>query len=394
MGNFLPKYPKNYFKNQKGLRSFWKMISIGISIIFGILACIDKFEKQWELNVFYFGIALLLFYIFIHPVWMDAKKKKGYKFEEDRIYVFNILGKQTRMIAYQTMEKAVQKRQGRCKNNGLVIGKGRNKICFLYEPGSLEAAKRVRQCYDMLQKHIEPALPCFRQTGQDLLDRRAFYRRCRKRQTILLLIGSFFAGVFCARKIMKLRPAAKGIWDGILTMPLVLPPTVAGFFLLMLFSLRRPFGKFLMDSFDIRIVQSWAGCVIAASVIAFPLMYRNARAAFEQVDVNLIYAGRTLGMSESRIFWKVIMPAARPGIASGTVLAFARAIGEYGATSMLAGNILGKTRTVSVAIAAETAAGNYDKAGFWVAIILVLSFVIVAVINIISGKGMQTRRWI
>lgn len=90
MGNFLPKYPKNYFKNQKGLRSFWKMISIGISIIFGILACIDKFEKQWELNVFYFGIALLLFYIFIHPVWMDAKKKKGYKFEEDRIYVFNI----------------------------------------------------------------------------------------------------------------------------------------------------------------------------------------------------------------------------------------------------------------------------------------------------------------
>ncbi|MCI7628176.1 MAG: molybdate ABC transporter permease subunit [Blautia glucerasea] len=205
---------------------------------------------------------------------------------------------------------------------------------------------------------------------------------------------AFFAGVFCARKIMKLRPAAKGIWDGILTMPLVLPPTVAGFFLLMLFSLRRPFGKFLMDSFDIRIVQSWAGCVIAASVIAFPLMYRNARAAFEQVDVNLIYAGRTLGMSESRIFWKVIMPAARPGIASGTVLAFARAIGEYGATSMLAGNILGKTRTVSVAIAAETAAGNYDKAGFWVAIILVLSFVIVAVINIISGKGMQTRRWI
>ena len=123
-------------------------------------------------------------------------------------------------------------------------------------------------------------------------------------------------------------------------------------------------------------------------------MYRNARAAFEQVDVNLIYAGRTLGMSEGRIFWKVIMPAARPGIASGTVLSFARAIGEYGATSMLAGNILGKTRTVSVAIAAETAAGNYDKAGFWVAIILVLSFVIVAVINIISGKGMQTRRWI
>ena len=105
----------------------------------------------------------------------------------------------------------------------------------------------------------------------------------------------------------------------------------------LLFSLKRPFGSFLLDNFDIKVVQTWTGCVIAASVIAFPLMYRNARAAFEQVDVNLIYAGQTLGMSDRRIFWKVIVPAAAPGIASGTVLAFARAIGEYGATSMLAG---------------------------------------------------------
>ena len=123
-------------------------------------------------------------------------------------------------------------------------------------------------------------------------------------------------------------------------------------------------------------------------------MYRNARAAFEQVDVNLIYAGQTLGISDSKIFWKVIMPAAGPGIASGTVLAFARAIGEYGATSMLAGNILGKTRTVSVAIAAETAAGNYGTAGFWVVVILVISFVIVAAINIVSGRGMKMGRWL
>ena len=195
-------------------------------------------------------------------------------------------------------------------------------------------------------------------------------------------IFAFFLGVFCARL------------DGILTMPLVLPPTVAGFCLLLLFSLKRPFGSFLLDNFDIKVVQTWTGCVIAASVIAFPLMYRNARAAFEQVDVNLIYAGRTLGMSESRIFWKVIIPAAGPGIASGTVLAFARAIGEYGATSMLAGNILGKTRTVSVAIASETAAGNYDMAGFWVVVIILISFLVVAAINIASGRGMQTRRWI
>ena len=205
---------------------------------------------------------------------------------------------------------------------------------------------------------------------------------------VVATIIAFFLGVFCARKIMKLKPGARAIMDGILTMPLVLPPTVAGFCLLLLFSLKRPFGKFWLQNFDIKVVQTWTGCVIAASVIAFPLMYRNARAAFEQVDVNLIYAGRTLGMSESRIFWKVIMPAAGPGIASGTVLAFARA------TSMLAGNILGKTRTVSVAIASETAAGNFDMAGFWVVVIILISFLVVAAINIVSGRGMQTRRWI
>lgn len=205
---------------------------------------------------------------------------------------------------------------------------------------------------------------------------------------------AFFLGIFFARLAMKLKSGARAILDGILTLPLVLPPTVAGFLLLMIFSLRRPFGSFLMENFDIKIVQTWKGCVIAAAVIAFPLMYRNARAAFEQVDVNLIYAGQTLGMSGRKIFWKVVIPTAAPGIASGTVLAFARAIGEYGATSMLAGNILGKTRTVSVAIASETAAGNFGTAAFWVCVIVVISFLIVALINIVSGRGMKTRRWI
>ena len=214
-----------------------------------------------------------------------------------------------------------------------------------------------------------------------------------KTGVVATVIG-FFAGVFCAGRVMKLRSVTRGILDGIFTMPLVLPPTVAGFLLLMVFSLRRPFGSFLLEQFDIKVVQTWKGCIIAAAVIAFPLMYRNARAAFEQVDVNLIAAGKTLGMSDRAVFWKVVMPTAGPGIASGTVLAFARAIGEYGATSMLAGNILGKTRTVSVAIASETAAGNYGMAGFWVAVILVISFFIVALINIVSGKGMRTGRWL
>ncbi len=210
---------------------------------------------------------------------------------------------------------------------------------------------------------------------------------------VLATVIAFFKGIFFARLAMRLGTVGKGILDGILTLPLVLPPTVAGFLLLMLFSLKRPLGSFLLENFDIRIVQTWKGCVIAACVIAFPLMYRNARAAFEQVDVNLVYAGRTLGMSERRIFWKVVMPTAAPGIASGTVLAFARAIGEYGATSMLAGNILGKTRTVSVAIASETAAGNFAAAGFWVVVIVAISFLVVAVINIVSGKGMKVKRW-
>ena len=130
---------------------------------------------------------------------------------------------------------------------------------------------------------------------------------------------SFFLGLWAARKVIKKDYRAKSILDGILTLPMVLPPTVAGFFLLLIFSRRRPFGIFLNDTFDIQVVHTWLGCIIAATVIAFPLMYRNARAAFEQIDANLVYAGRTLGMSELSIFWRIVVPAAGPGIASGTI---------------------------------------------------------------------------
>ncbi len=211
---------------------------------------------------------------------------------------------------------------------------------------------------------------------------------------ILATVIAFFLGILAARWVMRLSSKMKWVVDGILTLPLVLPPTVAGFFLLLLFSLKRPFGKYLWTTWGVKVVLSFPGCVIAASVIAFPLMYRNARAAFEQVDVNMIYAARTLGMPERKIFWKIVVPIAAPGIASGTVLAFARALGEYGATSMLAGNILGKTQTIAVAIASEVAAGNMDVAGFWVTIIIMISFVVVFIINMVSGKGMkQIKRW-
>jgi molybdate transport system permease protein len=182
--------------------------------------------------------------------------------------------------------------------------------------------------------------------------------------------------------------------DGILTMPLVLPPTVAGFFLLLFFSRRRPLGILLYEGFGIKVVQSWLGCIIAATVIAFPLMYRNARAAFEQIDANLVYAARTLGMSEIRIFWTVVMPTAGPGIASGTILTFARALGEYGATSMLAGNIPGKTATVSQRIAMVIQDGDYVTAGVWTAVVIVIAFVFILVMNLISAKAVKGgRRW-
>lgn len=205
---------------------------------------------------------------------------------------------------------------------------------------------------------------------------------------------SFFLGIFAARQVLKAGPRMKAVIDGILTLPMVLPPTVAGFFLLLLFSRRRPFGMFLFNNFNIKIVQTWTGCMIAASVIAFPLMYRNARAAFEQVDVNLIYAARTLGMSETAIFWKVVIPSAGPGVMSGTILTFARAMGEYGATSMLAGNIPGKTGTISQRIAMVIQDGDYATAGVWVVIVMMIAFTVIFLMNLIAGKNMkQVKRW-
>ena len=211
---------------------------------------------------------------------------------------------------------------------------------------------------------------------------------------IVATVISFFLGIYAARKVVKAGPRIKAVADGILTLPMVLPPTVAGFFLLLLFSLRRPFGAYLYDTFHFKVVQTWLGCILAATVIAFPLMYRNARAAFEQIDVNLIYAARTLGMPEIKIFWKVVVPAAEPGIASGTVLTFARALGEYGATSMLAGNIPKKTSTISQKIAMVIQDGDYVTAGFWVVVILVIAFVVIFLLNIITAKSMKhVSRW-
>ncbi|MCI1306334.1 MAG: molybdate ABC transporter permease subunit [Lachnospiraceae bacterium] len=205
---------------------------------------------------------------------------------------------------------------------------------------------------------------------------------------------AFFLGILIAEKLMYSGRTARSVLDGILTLPLVLPPTVVGFFLLLLFSKRRPFGSFLYEQFGIRVVQSWLGCIIAAVVISFPLMYRNARSAFEQVDVNLIYAARTLGMSEISIFFRVIVPCAKPGILSGTILTFARAMGEYGATSMLAGNIPGRTATISQKVAMVMQDQDYLTAGIWVAVIVIISFGIIFLLNYVTmRKEHQIRKW-
>lgn len=198
---------------------------------------------------------------------------------------------------------------------------------------------------------------------------------------------TFLLGLFAAIWIVKMKSEkTKMILDSLLTLPLVLPPTVMGFLLLMILGVNRPIGKFLLEFLGVKIVFSWTATVIAAVVISFPLMYRSARGAFEQVDQNLIMAARTLGMSEWIIFWRIIMPLALPGIVSGGILAFARALGEFGATAMIAGNIANKTRTLPLAIYSEVAAGNMQLASYYVIIVLSISFVVVALTNYFSTK--------
>ncbi len=202
---------------------------------------------------------------------------------------------------------------------------------------------------------------------------------------IFATLITFFLGTYAAQKVMKAKGKLVWILDGLFTLPLVLPPTVAGFFLLVLFGKNGPIGKLLME-FGIQIVFKWSATVIAAVVIAFPLMYRSAKAAFEQTDRNLIFAGRTLGMSELKIFWKISMPLALPGIISGGILAFARALGEFGATLMIAGNIPKVTQTIPVAIYMAVQGNNMEKAAIWVIIIVIISFTVIFFMNYFTNR--------
>ena len=215
------------------------------------------------------------------------------------------------------------------------------------------------------------------------------------------IVITFFLGLAAAYGVERIRSRKlQLVCDGILTLPLVLPPTVAGFFLLYIFGVKRPVGRFFLEFFGTKIAFSWQATVLAAVAISFPLMYRSARGALQQVDENLLYAGRTLGMSEWCIFWKVWFPNAMSGILSGGILAFARGLGEFGATAMIAGNIAGKTRTLPMAVYSEVAAGktrtlplavysavsagNMEEAYQYVWILVIISFLVVTGMNAVT----------
>lgn len=196
----------------------------------------------------------------------------------------------------------------------------------------------------------------------------------------------FFVGIFAAYYVAKLPRWVKGILDVFFTLPMVLPPTVCGYFLLLIFGVKRPIGMFLSE-LGVQVVMTWYGGILASAVVAFPLMYRTARGAFESFDETLAYAGQTLGLSNTYIFWKIRMPACRQGILAGTVLAFARALGEYGATSMLIGYIPGKTATISTTVYQLWRTNDEAGAFVWVMVNLGISTVILLIVNLLETRN-------
>ena len=192
-------------------------------------------------------------------------------------------------------------------------------------------------------------------------------------------IFTFVLGICAARTVVKLKHG-QAVLDGLFTLPLVLPPTVVGFFLLLAFGKNSLVGQFF-SQFGFSFIFSWQGAVIASTVVSFPLMYRTVRGAFEQINPEYLYAARTLGMTERKIFRKIMLPLAWPGILAGTILSFARALGEFGATIMIAGNIPGKTQTMSVAVYTAVQAGDRESAFIWVMIIVCFSFVMMLALN-------------
>lgn len=202
----------------------------------------------------------------------------------------------------------------------------------------------------------------------------------------------FFTGIAAAYYVAKLPRLLKGILDVVLTLPLVLPPTVCGWLLLLVFGLRHPVGMFLQQ-WGIQFVMTWYGGVIASAVVAFPLMYRTARGAFESFDETLAWSGKTLGLSDTFIFWRIRMPYCKQGIIAGTVLAFARALGEYGATSMLIGYIPKNTATISTTVYQLWRTNDEYSAFIWVLVNMAISAVVLLTVNMLEKRSRERRAW-
>ena len=202
----------------------------------------------------------------------------------------------------------------------------------------------------------------------------------------------FFLGIFAAHAAAKLPQLAKGVLDVVLTLPLVLPPTVVGWLLLMLLGPRRPLGEWFQRVFGLRLVMTWWSAVFAAVVVAFPLMYRTARGAFESFDMTLIEAGQTLSLSNTYLFWRVQMPCCRQGILAGTVLSFARALGEYGATSMIAGYTPGRTATISTTVYQRWRTGDDSGAMRWVLVNIALSALFLLALNLLETRQQSEKK--
>ncbi len=199
-------------------------------------------------------------------------------------------------------------------------------------------------------------------------------------------VAVFFLGLLAAYYIARLPRLVKGVLDVVLTLPLVLPPTVVGYLLLRLLGPNRIIGSWVLEQFGVKMVMTWWSAIFATVVVAFPLMYRTARGAFESFDETLADAGRTLGLSGSYIFWRVRMPVCKQGILAGTVLAFARALGEYGATSMIAGYTPGRTATISTTVYQLWRTGDDAGATRWVLVNLAISAVVLLAVNLLESR--------
>ena len=204
----------------------------------------------------------------------------------------------------------------------------------------------------------------------------------------IALIASLFVfllGILLAYYISKLPRIVKGILDVILTLPLVLPPTVCGYFLILIFGNKSPIGQFFSE-IGFPFFMTWRGAILASIIVSFPLMYRTVRASFESFDEDLAYAGRTLGLSNTYIFWRIRIPYCKNGLIAGSVLAFARALGEYGATSMFVGFIKGKTATIATTVYHYWTIGDNESALIWVLINILISTIVLLTINLFENR--------